>query len=317
MPTTTKSADIKLIREYNAPLAAVWDAWTDPEQVGLWWGPRGFTITTHSRDLRSGGTWKYTMHGPDGVDYENYTKYIDVEKHKTLVYDHGATATTNALFKVTALFSEANGKTKIDMTMTFGTPEQAETSGKFIRKAGGDATWDRLAEYLEKKVNGKEKFIINRSFDTPIDNMYKMWSEKEHVANWAAPTGFTMKYIHSDLKEGGKSFYSMSDGKDVTMYGRCDYKEFHKPDRIVYTQQFCDEKENVTRHPMAATWPETMLTVVQLTEEGKDRTRVTLTWEPSGTCSKEEIETFINARDGMTQGWTGSFDKLEEYLEKH
>src|SRR5262245_40154718 len=99
MPTKTKSAEIKLYRVLNAPLSAVWDAWTDREQVGQWWGPRGFTLTTHDRDLKSGGIWKYTMHGPDGVNYENFTKYLEVEKHKKLVYDHGGTETGNPLFQ--------------------------------------------------------------------------------------------------------------------------------------------------------------------------------------------------------------------------
>ncbi|HIA51595.1 MAG TPA: hypothetical protein EYN91_05835 [Candidatus Melainabacteria bacterium] len=316
MPTQTKSADLKLYREYNAPLEVVWDAWSKPEQIAEWWGPRGFTITTHSRDLKTGGTWKYTMHGPDKVDYENFTKYLEVEPRKKLVYDHGGTETSNALFRVTVLFSEENGKTKFDMTMTFPSAEAAATSAKFIKKAGGDATWDRLAEFLEKKVHGKEIFEINRSFETPIDIMFKMWTEPEHVAKWSAPAGFTMKYKHVDLKEGGKSFYSMSNGKEMTMYGRCQYIEIHKPDRIVFTQQFCDENENVARHPMAASWPESMRTTVKLTAEAQNRTRVTITWEEDGKWSPEELETFINARAGMTGGWTGSLDKLEEYLEQ-
>jgi uncharacterized protein YndB with AHSA1/START domain len=65
---------------------------------------------------------------------------------------------------------------------------------------------------------------------------------------------------------------------------------------------------------MSATWPETILTTVQLTEEGPDRTRVTVTWQPHGTITREELETFINSKAGMTQGWTGSFDKLEAHL---
>ena len=99
------------------------------------------------------------------------------------------------------------------------------------------------------------------------------------------------------------------------MYGRADYLEIEKPDRIVYTQQFCDENEKVTRHPMAPTWPETMLTTVTLTAEGPDQTRVTVTWEPHGATTLEELETFLKAQGGMTQGWTGSFDKLEAHLE--
>ena len=58
-----------------------------------------------------------------------------------------------------------------------------------------------------------------------------------------------------------------------------------------------------------------MLTMVTLTAEGPDRTRVTITWDPTGATTREELETFIRGRGGMTQGWTGSFDKLENYLE--
>ena len=169
---------------------------------------------------------------------------------------------------------------------------------------------------MEKKVHAKEIFEINRSFDTSIDEMFNMWTAPEHMAKWVAPAGFTVKYNHIDVKNGGKAFYSMSNGKEMTMYGRCQYIEINRPDRIVYTQQFCDENENITRHPMSATWPQSMLTTVTLTAEGPDRTRVTLTWEEDGEWSAEEMETFINARAGMTAGWTGSLDKLEEYLEQ-
>ena len=58
-----------------------------------------------------------------------------------------------------------------------------------------------------------------------------------------------------------------------------------------------------------------MLTTVLLTEEGPDSTRVTVTWEPYGSTSPEELATFIQARSGMMMGWTGSFDKLEALLQ--
>ena len=55
MTSKSKSNELKISRVYDAPVQAVWDAWTDPEQVARWWGPRGFSITTHSKDLRPGG----------------------------------------------------------------------------------------------------------------------------------------------------------------------------------------------------------------------------------------------------------------------
>jgi len=105
-------------------------------------------------------------------------------------------------------------------------------------------------------------------------------------------------------------------GANFTMYGRAEYRKVEKPDTIIYTQQFCDADGNISRHPMAPTWPETMLTTVKFAEEGPDRTRVTVTWEVVGKATAEEMETFIKGRAGMTQGWTGSFDKLEDYLQK-
>jgi uncharacterized protein YndB with AHSA1/START domain len=314
MPAKNKSNEIRITRLYDAPVDAVWDAWTDPEQTAQWWGPRGFTLTTHSKDLRPGGSWNYTMHGPDGVDYPNKTKYFEVETHSKLVYDHGGSDDRPPMFRVTVLFSEVDGKTRMDMTMTLPTPEAAEETRKFIKKAGGDATWDRLAEYLEKESTGKEKFVINRAFDAPLDVMFQMWTDPKHFSQWLPPTGFNMEFIRCDIKPGGSGFYCMTGDGNMKMFGRVEYLEIEKPDRLVYTQQFCDENEKVARHPMVSTWPETMLTVVQLTAEGPDRTRVTVTWEPYGPTTREELETFIKAKAGMTQGWTGSFDKLEAYL---
>jgi uncharacterized protein YndB with AHSA1/START domain len=314
MATKTKSNEIRITRIYNAPVQAVWEAWTDPEQVAKWWGPRGFTLTTHSKDIRAGGSWKYTMHGPDGVDYPNDTKYFEVEKCAKLVYDHGGNDDQPPLFRVTVLFSEVSGKTKMEMSMALSTPEAAEGMRKFIKMAGGNATWDRLAEFLEKELSGKEKFVINRSFDVPIKQMFEMWTDPKHFSQWLPPTGFEMQFIKSDIRPGGSTFFLMIGNTGVKMYGRAEYLEIEKPDRIVYLQQFCDEDEKVTRHPMSPTWPETMLTTVELTEEGPDQTRVTLTWEPYGSIKSEELETFIKERGGMTQGWTGSFDKLDEHL---
>lgn len=307
--------EIKITRIYNAEVKAVWDAWTDPEQTAQWWGPRGFTITTHSKDLKPGGHWDYTMHGPDGTDWPNITKYLEVEKYSKLVYDHGGNLTQPPLFRVTALFSEVkSGKTKLEMTMAFATPEVAQETSKFIKKAGGESTWDRLAEYLEKESSGKELFVINRSFDAPIETLFEMWTDPKHFAKWMGPTGSTMEYFRADIRPGGGSFYLMTAGDNLKMYGKTQYFKVEKPHLIVYAQQFCDEKENITRHPLAPTWPASMLTTVQLAEEGPDRTRVTITWECHGETTPEELDTFINGRAGMTGGWTGSLDKLEEYL---
>jgi uncharacterized protein YndB with AHSA1/START domain len=315
MNQSTKTNELYLHRIYDAPLPTVWEAWTDPQKAAHWWGPRGFTLTTKSKDFRSGGSWVYTMHGPDGVDYPNHTRFLEVEPQVRMVYDHGANDDRPPMFRVTALFARAGEKTTLDMTMAFASAEAATGARKFIKQAGGDATWDRLAEYLAKQKEGKEVFVINRSFAVSIDRMYEMWTDPVHLSTWLAPNG-SMEFIRADIRPGGTTFSVMKhSAQSPPMFGRASYLELRKPDLIVYTQQFCDDKENVVRHPLAATWPETMLTTVRFTAEGEHQTRVTLTWEPFGKVTREEMETFVHARAGMTMGWTGSLDGLEAYCD--
>ena len=85
--------------------------------------------------------------------------------------------------------------------MALATAEAANETKKFIKKAGGDSTWDRLAEYLSPT----DKFVINRSFDAPLNMMFEMWTDPKHFSQWLPPTGFTMQYLKSDIKAGGNT----------------------------------------------------------------------------------------------------------------
>lgn len=313
MATKNKPNEIYITRIYNAEVKQVWNAWVDPKQVAQWWGPRGFSLTTVRKDVRTGGDWLYTMHGPDGVDYPNHTKFLEVEKYKRLVYDHGGFEDKPPLFRVTVLFTDLKGKTKMEMTMSLPTPEAAEETRKFIKKAGGDSTWDRLAEFLEKEISGKEVFVINRSFNVDIETMFEVWTNPKHVMEWMAPTGLKGQYINADIKVGSETFYSMT-GNGVTMYGKAKYLEITKPHRLVYTQIFADKDGKLSRHPMAPTWPEVMQTTVSFHEEAPKQTRITIEWQVYGDATQVEKDTFKNAKAGMTQGWTGSLDKLEDYF---
>ena len=314
MTTKPNPNEIIISRLYDAPVNLVWDAWTDPEQVAQWWGPRGFSITTHSKEIKPGGIWHYTMHGPDGTDYPNKTLYHEVVEHQRLVYDHGGNDEQAPLFRVTVVFEEKKRQTHMHMTMTLPSAEALVQVKQIIKDASGNSTWDRLAEYLAKQQDNKEIFVINRSFDTSLDTMYDMWANPKHFAQWMGPTGATMEFIHTDVREGGSAFYKMSGVNDLVLYGTVFYKTFNKPNYMEYTQQFSDEHGNVSRHPLAPAWPETMSTKVFLTAEDDGQTRVTLVWEPIGDVSAEELQAFIEMKSGMTQGWTGSFDKLESYV---
>src|SRR5882672_845748 len=87
---TTTDHEVIVTRVYDAPRELVFDAFTDPKHISNWWGPWGFTTTTHSMDVRPDGEWRYTMHGPDGTDYPNLTVYREIKRPERLVYTHGS-----------------------------------------------------------------------------------------------------------------------------------------------------------------------------------------------------------------------------------
>jgi uncharacterized protein YndB with AHSA1/START domain len=314
MTTTTNANEIRITRIYDAPVSLVWEAWTDPQQVAQWWGPRGFSITTHSRDLRPGGSWSYIMHGPDGTNYPNFTRYHEVEPRARLVYDHGASSADAApMFHMTVTFRDLHGKTELDIRMTLPTPEAAQQTRGFVKAAGGNGTWDRLAEYLEKALSSQEIFVINHSFLAPIDKLFDMWTTPAHIAAWLPPAGFTMAFKHTDIRTGGAATFSISN-EDFTMFIRHEYVQVRRPDRLEYLQTFIDEHGKNSRQPGSPTWPETTLVTVLFTEEAPAETRVTVRFDLHGAQTPEEVATFVAERAGMTTGWSGSFDALDALL---
>lgn len=305
--------EIRLIRTYDAPVQVVWDAWNQPEQVAKWWGPRGFTLTTHHKDLRPGGSWSYTMHGPDGVDYVNTTIYHEVEPCKKLVYDHGGHADRPPLFHVTVLFSENNGQTTMELTMRLATAEEAERIRQMIKAASGNSTWDRLAEYLDETTRDKTTFVINRSFQGTPEQLFDMWTNPDHLAQWLPPPEFNMAIVSGDIRVGTTCQFKMT-SSDAVLHGTFEYREITRPRRLVYVQRFCDETGKLGRHPGLPIFPDALLMTVHFVPEDELSTRVTLVCEPVGQTTPDEIAAFLQTRTSMTGGWNASFDKLEGLL---
>ncbi len=150
MNVATSSREIVFTRLFDAPRELVFKAWTEPQHVAQWWGPKGFTTTVHEMDVRPGGVWRFIMHGPDGVDYKNKIVFIEVVKPERLVYNHGADEEGDpGQFRVTVTFAERGGKTRLTMQGLF---ESAAERDKVVKEfgaiEGGNQTLDRLKDYL-------------------------------------------------------------------------------------------------------------------------------------------------------------------------
>ena len=146
---STSDREIVIERVFRAPRESVWNAWTDSNNISRWWGPNGFTTTTFVMDVRPGGTWRYIMHGPNGVDYKNRIDYAEVVRPERLVYVHGDDGENAQLpFHVTVTFAEQPGGTKVTLRSLFASIEECERVKGFGAVAGGNQTLARLDDYL-------------------------------------------------------------------------------------------------------------------------------------------------------------------------
>lgn len=86
MPDDGQDLDLVVTRRFEAPVARVWRAWTESEQVMRWWGPRDFTSPRADMDVREGGTSLVSMRSPDGHDMHNTWTYQGVDPERRLEF---------------------------------------------------------------------------------------------------------------------------------------------------------------------------------------------------------------------------------------
>ena len=126
-------------RIFKTTRERLFTAWTNPEQLARWWGPSGFSNTFHEFDLQPGGYWRFTMHGPNGANYENETVFISIETPNEIILDH----ISAPKFRVVATFTEDNGGTRLKFRQIFDTKELFEKLRSFVTDAN-EQNFDRL-----------------------------------------------------------------------------------------------------------------------------------------------------------------------------
>ena len=157
-----------ITRVLNAPRTLVFQAWTDPKHMALWWGPHGFTNPICELDVRPGGAWRIVMRGPDGADHPAKGIYREIVPPERLVMtiDHSELSDEwhdmvnpqrdkskgkPALELVnTVTFEEKDGKTTLTIRIRF---ESAAVRDSLI-KIGMNEGWSQTLERLAKVVAG-------------------------------------------------------------------------------------------------------------------------------------------------------------------
>lgn len=132
-------------RVIAAPAAEVFGAFREPSVLEKWWGPHGFTNTVTEFDFRPDGIWKVTMHGEDGTDYPNVSRFVDIIEGERIVFDH---IEPIHAFTMTMTFGEKNGGCLLTWCMRFVEPGEANKLRDFISMAN-EQNFDRLEAVLK------------------------------------------------------------------------------------------------------------------------------------------------------------------------
>ncbi len=161
-----KMPRFNITRVFDAPRELVWKAWTEPEHMMRWWGPKGFTMISCRLDLRPGGVFHYHFRSPDGGDMWGKFVYREIVAPERLVYINSFSDkegnTVPAPFSPpwpvemhsTVTFSEQEGRTEVRAQWfpLTATEEERRTfeAGQESMKMGFTGTFDQLEEYLAK-----------------------------------------------------------------------------------------------------------------------------------------------------------------------
>jgi len=207
---STVNRELVFNRLLQAPRELVFDAWTDPEHLSKWYGPEGFSLTTHHMDLRPGGQWSYTMHGPDGRDYRNKMVFLEIERPRRLVYEHVKEAGTEPVgHQMIISFEQEGDKTRLTMHLLFESPAALEMVARnYGAVEGGNQTLTRLERWLAVLTNpllkiSDNQIVSTRLFDVTQGQMFKAWTDPGILSQWWGPDGFTNTFHEFDLRPGG------------------------------------------------------------------------------------------------------------------
>jgi uncharacterized protein YndB with AHSA1/START domain len=159
------------------------------------------------------------------------------------------------------------------------------------------------------------QFTISRTFDAPLALVWEAYTELEHLSKWWGPKGFEWISGTLDFRPGGRFHYGMRAPTGMEMWGRFDYREIEPMKRIAFTNSFSDKDGNTIRAPFPnmENFPLRVMNNVVFTESG-GKTTLHMTGTPF-EASDTEKSFYEGMFPSMNQGFTGTLNQLDEYLE--
>ncbi len=148
---------ILVAREFDAPIALVWRAYTEPNLLDQWWGPAPWRAETKMLNFTPGGYWLYAMVGPEGEKHWARMNYLAINRHKNFTMEdafcdeHGVINTELPVSTGQMVFTQTPNGTRVEFKMTYATEEALQKIVEMGFAEGITQCLDQL-EVLFKQV---------------------------------------------------------------------------------------------------------------------------------------------------------------------
>lgn len=161
-------------------------------------------------------------------------------------------------------------------------------------------------------MSEQKLFTISRTLNAPRQLVWDVWTKEKHMKHWSGPKGVTIPHSTLDFRTGGSYHYCMRYPSGDDMWGKVTYIEISPIERIIQIQTSSNAEGDICPAPFEGKWPLKIHSTVTFTEKGST-TEVLVSWHPH-EASQEEADYFNSMHESMNGGWSGTFDKLSEYL---
>ena len=138
---------VTIRRTFDAPVELVWKAWTQPEHIAQWWGPKGMAINIVTHEFIEGGQWKYSMPMPDGNTFISEGKYTTIIEFKKIVTSANFRPMTEGVI-LEMLFEANNDQTNFTFNVIHPTEAYRIQQEKMGIYNGWGSAFDRLERFL-------------------------------------------------------------------------------------------------------------------------------------------------------------------------
>jgi uncharacterized protein YndB with AHSA1/START domain len=141
---------IVIAREFEASRELLFRAYTDPELLAQWLGPRRMSMTVHSYDLRDGGAWRFTHRDPEGNAYGFHGIFHGTPSPEGIVRTFEFEGAPGHVSLETLTFEERGGKTLVRTNAVFQSVEDRDAMIESGMESGVNEGMERLDELLAR-----------------------------------------------------------------------------------------------------------------------------------------------------------------------